>query len=192
MVRLLCLIAYQLLQGEEQLRYNLIYSQEYKGVHNFTKSICLKLNIIERLMFKLTTTTQSSLWATTESRSLPRDSPSSHISLAFSSTMRRWLMADFFFFNQFICNCSVKIKWMVWLLCLMAYQLLQGEEQFRYNLTHNQENKGVHNFTKSIYPKVNIIEWLMFKLTNYNDTVQHVSHHVTGTSYAPTKNQTHK
>ena len=37
-------------------------------------------------------------------------------------------------------------------------------------------NKGVHNFPKSISPKVNVIAWLEIEHAYYGVTVEHVSY----------------
>ena len=55
-------------------------------------------------------------------------------------------------------------------------------EQLWYNLTHNWGNKGVYAFPKIISLKVNVIEQLVFELTNYSVATQHVSQYAMRTS----------
>ena len=44
------------------------------------------------------------------------------------------------------------------------------------------EDKKANTFPKYIYPKVNIIPWLLFELAYFEAGAQHIGHYVNGTS----------
>ena len=55
------------------------------------------------------------------------------------------------------------------------------EEQYWYYLTHSWEDKGVHTFSKGIWPKVNVIARLEYELAYYNSAVHRFNHYTTRT-----------
>ena len=59
--------------------------------------------------------------------------------------------------------------------------IFKYKELHRYYLTHSWEDKGVHTFTKGIYPKVNVIARLEFELANYDSAVYRSNHYTTRT-----------
>ena len=62
-----------------------------------------------------------------------------------------------------------------------AGYLMPKPEQWRYNLTHSWEDKGVHNFPKGICVKVNVIARLEFELTYYDSGSHCFNHYTTHT-----------
>ena len=79
------------------------------------------------------------------------------------------------------------VGWLVGLLSLFngistfvrlfnAKAIILEEQQWCY-LTHSWEDKGIHTFSKGIYPKVNVIAWLEFELAYYDSTVQPFHHY---------------
>ena len=50
-----------------------------------------------------------------------------------------------------------------------------------YYLTHSWEDKRVHTFRKGVYPKVNVIAQLEYKLAYYDFAVHRCNHYTTRT-----------
>ena len=55
------------------------------------------------------------------------------------------------------------------------------KKQLWYYLTYRWEDKGVYNFPKGIYPKVNVIARLEFELSYDDSSVPGFNHHSTRT-----------
>ena len=70
----------------------------------------------------------------------------------------------------------------------MAYQpsflfnaeAILREDQLWYYLTYDRRSKGVHIFSLDIGPKVNVIARLEFELAQYDFSIQHFNHYITG------------
>ena len=75
----------------------------------------------------------------------------------------------------------------VWFLCfngirgLFNAKAILLEEQQWFYLTNNWEDKGVHTFPTGIYPKVNVIVQLKYKLAYYDSAVHRFNHYTTRT-----------
>ena len=48
---------------------------------------------------------------------------------------------------------------------------------------YSWKNKGFIPFPRGISPKVNVIDWLEFKITHFEATVKHLSHCTMGTPH---------
>ena len=59
--------------------------------------------------------------------------------------------------------------WHIILCGLFNAKAILWEEQKWYHLTHSLEDKGVHTFSKGIFPKVDALAQLEFELA-YNDS----------------------
>ena len=49
--------------------------------------------------------------------------------------------------------------------------------------------KEIQTFSKCTRPDVNVIGWLEFQLTYYDDAILHVNHYTTGTARVSTKKE---
>ena len=62
------------------------------------------------------------------------------------------------------------------------YNCVQTNDHGLVSLMAYQPSWVIITFPKGIYPKANIIEWLVFELVYYSVPIQYINHNTTGTS----------